>query len=349
MSRFISMTALIFLLSSAGSLAFAQTHFKGVSSTGSNATLALPSAANPNILGAPLVTSDEIGVFTPDGLCVGATVWENQNAVIIIWGDNDQTPHLDGIRAGEQMRFCVWQKSSGTGYGDVSVTYSSGNGLYSTNGIYVLASLTANAVVAPLPPALASPANGATGITTIPTLSWYTACGAGTYSLQIDDSPGFSSLIVEQNGIGSNSFVFAGVISNTTYYWRVNALNTVGISAWSDTSSFTTGIITPVEEALPEIPQRYMLHQNYPNPFNASTMISFHLPVAAVVTLKVFDVRGNEVSTLINGKKSAGAYLVRFDAAGLASGIYFYRLEARGAMLHTGLRFVESKKLLLIK
>jgi len=337
----------------ASSFVIAQTHFKGVSNTGSNATLALLTTANPNIMGAPLVTDDEIGVFTPAGLCVGAAVWEvGKNAAIIVWGDNDQTPapEIDGMRAGEQMRFCVWQKSSGTGYGEVSVSYSSGDGLYATNGIYVLSSLTANAVVAPLPPKLESPASGTTGITTVPSLSWYTACGAGTYALQIDDTPDFSSfLIVDQSGIDSTSYVFSGVASNTTYYWRVSSQNAVGASGWSSDRSFTTGMITGVDDASPEIPQGYILHQNYPNPFNASTSIGFHLPVAGVVTLKIFDIRGNEVATVLDGEKSAGDHRLLFDAADLASGVYFYRIEARASTPHAGQGFIEARKLLLIK
>jgi hypothetical protein len=349
MLRFISMTALIFLLSSAGSLALAQKYFKGVANTGSNATLALPTTANPNLMGAPLVTGDEIGVFTPDGLCVGATVWENQNVAIIIWGDNDQTPRLDGIRPGEQMRFCVWRQSTSTAYGEVSAAYSLGDGNFTPNGIYILASLAANAVITPTAPQLAAPADGATNLTNIPRLSWYTACGARTYTLQIANSAAFANLIIHQTGIDSTFYDFSGAASNTTYYWKLSAQNSVGTSAWSDTLSFTTGIITGVEKALPEIPQGFILHQNYPNPFNASTMIGFHLPSTSVVTLKIFDVRGSEVATLVNGKKSAGDHRARFDAAGMASGVYFYRLEVRGAGLYTGRKFVESKKLILIK
>ena len=72
------------------------------------------------------------------------------------------------------------------------------------------------------------------------------------------------------------------------------------------------------------------LDQNYPNPFNPQTQINFNLPVGADVSLKVFDLLGREVATLVNGPRSAGGNTISFNAAGLASGTYIYRLEAAG-------------------
>ncbi len=76
------------------------------------------------------------------------------------------------------------------------------------------------------------------------------------------------------------------------------------------------------------VAQTYSLSQNYPNPFNPTTQISFNLPKAGNVELKVFNTLGQEVSTLINGTLTAGQHIVSFDAHNLASGIYFYRLSA---------------------
>jgi hypothetical protein len=85
----------------------------------------------------------------------------------------------------------------------------------------------------------------------------------------------------------------------------------------------------------------FELKQNYPNPFNPSTVISYTLPTSGEVTLKVYNVLGDEVTTLVNEEKSAGSYEVKFDASQLSSGIYFYKLQA-------GL-FVETKKMMLIR
>ncbi|MBA4320576.1 MAG: hypothetical protein C0412_19450, partial [Flavobacterium sp.] len=65
---------------------------------------------------------------------------------------------------------------------------------------------------------------------------------------------------------------------------------------------------------------------NYPNPFNPSSVISYQLPVAEHIILRVFDILGREIATLVNEEKQAGKYEVKFDGSGLASGIYFYQL-----------------------
>ncbi len=82
-----------------------------------------------------------------------------------------------------------------------------------------------------------------------------------------------------------------------------------------------------------EIPYSFSLQQNYPNPFNPTTKISYSVPKESYTSLKVFDILGNEVATLVNGEKQAGTYQLDFNASGLASGIYFYKLQASGSVL----------------
>ncbi|HEX9653789.1 MAG TPA: FlgD immunoglobulin-like domain containing protein, partial [bacterium] len=91
---------------------------------------------------------------------------------------------------------------------------------------------------------------------------------------------------------------------------------------------------TGVEEAPAVIPAEFALRQNYPNPFNPETTIRYELPVAAQVSLKIFDIKGRLVAELESGSKAAGAYLAHWNGRNLASqpvasGIYFYQLEAR--------------------
>jgi hypothetical protein len=88
-------------------------------------------------------------------------------------------------------------------------------------------------------------------------------------------------------------------------------------------------------------PSKFFLHQNFPNPFNPSTVIRYSLPVDAHVSLKVYDVLGREVATLVGEQKKAGYHEATFDASALASGVYLYRMAARG--------FSETKKLLISK
>ncbi|MBN1348982.1 T9SS type A sorting domain-containing protein [candidate division KSB1 bacterium] len=129
-----------------GSLAMAQTHFTFTANTGNNATVVIPTAANPNIDGTALVTGDEIGAFTPGGLCVGAVVWtEGANAALTVWGDDDQTTEVDGIKAGEAIMYRLWQMSSDVESEDATVTYAQGDGNYVANAMFVLATLDAAA------------------------------------------------------------------------------------------------------------------------------------------------------------------------------------------------------------
>jgi len=100
-------------------------------------------------------------------------------------------------------------------------------------------------------------------------------------------------------------------------------------------------MITSVDPGVRMVPDEFALSQNYPNPFNPSTTIRYELPHASRVSLKVYNTLGQEVATLVNETKSAGVYTVQFDAANLASGVYFYRLQAGD--------FVEVMKLVLLR
>ncbi|MBK7230426.1 MAG: T9SS type A sorting domain-containing protein [Ignavibacteriales bacterium] len=103
--------------------------------------------------------------------------------------------------------------------------------------------------------------------------------------------------------------------------------------------NFTNGLVN-VDDDTP-ILNEFKLNQNYPNPFNPSTKISWQSPVSGHQTLKIYDVLGNEVATLVNEFRNAGSYEIEFNASKLSSGIYFYRLSAGS--------YVQTKKMLLIK
>jgi len=89
------------------------------------------------------------------------------------------------------------------------------------------------------------------------------------------------------------------------------------------------------------IPDHYYLEQNYPNPFNPVTTIKYRIPEEGTVTLKIYDLLGREVKTLVNEQKAAGRYEVEFDADDLASGVYIYRLQVND--------YASSKKMILMK
>ena len=105
----------------------------------------------------------------------------------------------------------------------------------------------------------------------------------------------------------------------------------------------------PVSAETEIAPTEYMLSQNYPNPFNPSTTIYYSIPQSSFVTLKVYDMLGSEITTLVNEEKPIGSYEVEFNATRLPSGIYFYRLQAGVPSASSGQSFVETKKMILMK
>ena len=127
--------------------------------------------------------------------------------------------------------------------------------------------------------------------------------------------------------------------SHEKYYWKVRGVNATKKGVWSQAHMFNVGIINS-NELMEEITE-YQLAQNYPNPFNPSTQIHYALPEATQVTLEVFNSVGQKVMELVNGQKSAGLHIATFDASGLSSGVYLYKLTTPS--------FTQTKKMLLIK
>ncbi len=111
-----------------------------------------------------------------------------------------------------------------------------------------------------------------------------------------------------------------------------------GLSVYDTINVFN--VTTPVLPS-PELPASYRLEQNYPNPFNPATHFSYQVPNRGLVTLKIYDMLGREVTTLVNEIKPAGTYNLSWNATGLATGVYFYQLRAGD--------FIETKKLVLVR
>ena len=142
MNSFLKRGALftLFLIAPAVGL-FAQ-HFVYTSNTGNNMTALVQASINPTVGGSAIANGDEIGVFTPAGLCVGSTIWNGSNTAITVWGDNDQTPATDGMNAGDTLKYRVWDASLSLEIPAV-VAYSVGGPVYSVDGIAILSSLVA--------------------------------------------------------------------------------------------------------------------------------------------------------------------------------------------------------------
>ncbi len=124
-------------------------------------------------------------------------------------------------------------------------------------------------------------------------------------------------------------------LNNGAYSYRLKQIDFDGSFVYSN-----------VIEVEVNAPVAYSLEQNYPNPFNPATTIAFGLASDSKVTLKIFDVLGQEAATIANDNFSAGQHKVDFDAAGLNSGVYFYSIDAAGV---DGSKFIQTRKMILIK
>ncbi|MBE2279714.1 MAG: T9SS type A sorting domain-containing protein [Ignavibacteriaceae bacterium] len=174
-------------------------------------------------------------------------------------------------------------------------------------------------------------------------LSWTTITELNNAGFEIERKLGditetgeFSTVAyVKGNGTTQNitTYTYTDVPSRAgTYTYRLKQIDLNGEFSYSAplAVSFNTNLIT-----------NYSLSQNYPNPFNPSTVINFTIPVKSHANLRVYDITGAEIATLVNSELNPGVYNINFTANGLSSGVYFYRLQAGD--------FMETKKMLITK
>jgi len=172
-------------------------------------------------------------------------------------------------------------------------------------------------------------------------LQWITATETNNQGFEVQRSNGSDfETIAFVDGFGTTTETQVYTYSDRsvevgTYSYRLKQVDFDGTFDYSDV----------VEVNVPA-PSVFALDQNYPNPFNPSTQIAFRLAVDSKVSLKVFDVLGQEVATLVNTNLVAGAHTVNFDASALNSGVYLYRIEATGI---DGANFIDVKKMILTK
>ena len=181
----------------------------------------------------------------------------------------------------------------------------------------------------------------------------YAVPGTGWQDIQLTTPfqwNGTSNLLIEicfdNNDYTTNTDVKGTSASGKTWHRHVD--NSAGCSLTGGSSYSTRpnirlalNTVTGVANQNNGIPTTYSLSQNYPNPFNPTTKIEYSIPKQGFVSLKIYDLIGREVANLVNGEMEAGYYLIDFNGSHLASGVYFYRLEASS--------FVETKRMVLIK
>jgi lysophospholipase L1-like esterase len=214
-----------------------------------------------------------------------------------------------------------------------------------------------------LAPTLLTPANDSTQRVEPIYFSWFTELGeASKFWFQVSVDSNFANLFYNDSSLTVDSLSLSGFQVGVKYFWRVRAIYPNGISDWSSVWNFR--YVKPVSVKLfNDIPNRFFLHNNYPNPFNPTTKIKYDLPIASKVTLKVYNILGQEVATLrdeieepgfksvelngstlssgVSAKGASPPYASNEGWRGYASGVYFYRLTAG--------EYISTKKFLLLK
>ena len=172
-------------------------------------------------------------------------------------------------------------------------------------------------------------------------LNWQTATETNNkgFEVQRNSGDGYEGIsFVQGNGTSTKMHSYSYVdksVASGKYAYRLKQMDFDGKSVFSNELSVNV-----------DIPKVFSLEQNYPNPFNPSTQINFNLPVDSKVSLRVFNILGQKVSTLLNGDFTSGEHNIAFDASHLSSGIYLYKLEAIGI---NGSSFTSIKKMILTR
>ncbi|MCX6133740.1 MAG: T9SS type A sorting domain-containing protein [Ignavibacteriales bacterium] len=195
-------------------------------------------------------------------------------------------------------------------------------------------------LAAPSASTLIEPIDSARNVPMSPTLSWSPCEGAIIYQLQVSSRFTFSANVIDDTTLTTTTRVVGPLSPATTYYWRVRGRNAAGYGPYSTIRHFITVVSTSLEQLGGAVPTTFALHPNFPNPFNPSTTIRYQTPLDGPVLLKVYNVLGEEIATIVSGIQKAGFYQVQWTPQ-LPSGAYFYRLLA-------GI-YIESRKMILVK
>jgi hypothetical protein len=218
-------------------------------------------------------------------------------------------------------------------------TNSEGDGTFSSVWTF------STVVAPPETPALLLPGSSSSGQLPAVKFVWRSSPHAQRYHLQVATDAPFASSIVSDSTLTDTVQTAGPFEYNTTYYWRVRAVNTDWTTTWSPVWSLT--IMSP--------PVVYDLFQNFPNPGNPSTVIRYDIPAESEVILTLHNILGQTVRVLVNTVQKAGRYDYTLDGGNLPSGVYFYRITARSLGLDAGHPappvdpFVLTRKMMILK
>ncbi len=210
---------------------------------------------------------------------------------------------------------------------------------------------TAASNLSSVAPTIGSPKDGVSVFGGKPVLSWMIStipAANQTYKVEISKNADMSSPVFVKENL-TDQYLEITTLSSGTYFWRVQSKNDKNsYSNYSPVGKFSVDAVTGIDDNKNKnvIPSAFELSQNYPNPFNPSTIIRFSLPQSSFVTMKIYNILGQEVKTLVNENKNAGTYSVQWNGDNnfgtkVASGAYIYRIVAGPNVV--------TKKMILMK
>jgi hypothetical protein len=198
-----------------------------------------------------------------------------------------------------------------------------------------------NGIDAPNKPDLIFPEKNYSGIAGGTEFKWTATSNTKKYEIQFSSNASFNPLYLKTDTLTQNTFKIPAFKPGDPvgFYWRVRGIGVGGNGEWSPANNFTRAALTHNEDV--SSPITFELHQNFPNPFNPSTQIQFSLPSSSHVTIEIFNTIGQRVHVLLDEMKTQGSHSITFDARGLTSGMYLYRL--------TTPEFTQTRMMSLVK
>ncbi|PJA95347.1 MAG: hypothetical protein CO129_12205 [Ignavibacteriales bacterium CG_4_9_14_3_um_filter_34_10] len=262
--------------------------------------------------------------------------------VSLPWGEDDNVTDLTNITAVYGINSITWSGNSRSGSTTGNSSAGTVTGTFNNiiGGDFTLGNISGGSNSLPVELTAFTAFAGKGGVE----LNWSTATEVNNYGFEIErqilkqvqnDSNGWQKIGFVQGHGNSNSpkdysFIDQGKVAERSRSYRLKQLDADGSFHYSD--------VVSVNNALGK---SFKLFAPYPNPFNPNTTIKFSIPAASNVSLKIYDIIGNEIANLVNGRKDAGEYEVDFNAKNLPSGIYFSTLRSNGN--------TQTQKLILMK
>jgi peptidyl-prolyl cis-trans isomerase B (cyclophilin B) len=175
-------------------------------------------------------------------------------------------------------------------------------------------------------PVLNTPLSGTQNIGPTKQLKWNKASDDIMYHLDVSTDSMFSTFLKSVN-VGVNYNTIVGLQGSTTYYWRVKSTNGGNWSGYSPVWNFSTTMNASIHN-LTFTENGYRLDQNIPNPSSGQTIIKYAVPGKGTIQIRLYDVSGNEIATILNEEKNKGEYQITLDMSKYATGTYFYTMQA---------------------